>query len=57
MTCSIQVNRKAKPESEVKYVDVDEEFDINVENCLLDLYEKVGILKQRIERLENERRG
>ena len=35
----------------------DEEFEINVESTLLDLYEKVGILKERIERLENERRG
>ena len=28
------------------------EQEVNVERCLLDLYEKVGILKQRIEKLE-----
>ena len=83
MTCSINIVRKAKPECECKYINVDdvelerarraiiqhiaeqellaeiceEELkqeiqDINVERCLLDLYEKVGILKQRIEKLE-----
>ena len=39
------------------YIHDDEQFEIDVESTLLDLYEKIGYLKQRVERLENERRS
>lgn len=56
MGCSINIIRKIKPVREVKYVPTPElyedEFEVNVESALLDLYEKVGILKQRIDKLE-----
>jgi hypothetical protein len=58
MSCSINIIRRSKPVREVKYVpDPEMEkimYDISVEECLLDIYEKIGYIKERLERLEND---
>lgn len=58
MSCSINIIRRSKAVQEVKYVpDPEMEkimYDISVEECLIDIYEKIGILKERIERLEHD---